>query len=192
MELNMDTLRCTISKLLSRAPIIVAVLALVLGGVNICEAGIKTIDKRTYTDKTGSRYYIVFVARGGTPTGHAYISWGMQNAQTAFSSQTAYGFYPDQFGIKAFFTFVSASLQNEAFNQNSQLFTERLIVEVNKEVYYDTQKAKDVWATNNYNLFAQNCVSFTKDVAKRTGLKLPSQVLNPWPSSYVEGIAKSN
>ena len=174
----------------SRMLIAIVFAALLTCIVSPCDAATKSIDKRTYSDRTGNRYFVVFVARGGTPTGHAYVAWGTQTATSC--SQVGYGFYPVSTVKAIAFQNVPGTLVNEAFNTNSTLITDRLIVEVNKEAFFDSQKACVTWATTDYNKFSSNCINFAMDCAKRTGLRVPSKDSIQTPSSYMQRLINSN
>jgi hypothetical protein len=150
----------------------------------------KKIDKRTYTDATGSHYFVVFCARGGSLTGHAFVVWGSEDNRQRMSTQLGYGFYPvNGIGI---LDFVPGSLQNEAFNPKTLLITDRLIVEVNKELYFRTQQTIGRWMTNNFNLLANNCISFDMDVAGQIPLKVPSRSITNVPSTYLQKLIGAN
>ncbi|KYC40786.1 hypothetical protein WA1_24475 [Scytonema hofmannii PCC 7110] len=46
----------------------------------------KQIDRRTYSDTIENQYYLVFCARGGSPTGHAFIIWGVEDNNKLISA----------------------------------------------------------------------------------------------------------
>jgi hypothetical protein len=151
----------------------------------------KTVDKRTKTDADGNKYFLVFVARSGG-VGHAYSVWGVEDSRRRQSVASGFGFYPNSTFSAVFFGFVPGSLRNEALNPKSNLITHRLIVLVNKQEYLDSQKAQKTWATSDYNKFEQNCIDFTRDVAKRINLKVPAKARGDLPSEYLVKLFKAN
>jgi hypothetical protein len=151
----------------------------------------KTIDKRNMTDADGNNYYIVFCARGGSRTGHAFVVWGVEDRQRRLSTSQAYGFYPAQDGVHMIFGSVSGQLRAEAFGSMSQI-TDRLIVRVNRNVYLATQSSISRWATSDYNLYSNNCINYTMDVARQTGLVVPSKGTIQYPSSYIQSLIRAN
>lgn len=125
----------------------------------------------------GGSYFIVVAARGPdlpSPSGHAFIVWGKEDVAEQMSSQVTFGFYTKD-GID-----VSAVLGDDVPGEvlaeslkstNHQRLSGRLIVQVNKEDYDKAQERIAAWRTSDYNLYAQNCISFAKDVAAVIGLQ---------------------
>ena len=155
---------------------------------------LKKLDLRTSTDADGNKYFIVFCAReSDNPTalpGHAYVVWGVENAASNMSSQKSFGFYPDpNDASKAVFTTVSGTLVNEATqNASSSLLTARLIAQVNKQPYTDSQSQIALWQTSDYNLFSNNCISFVRSVALSIGLFPPDIGTFNTPTKYLEKL----
>jgi hypothetical protein len=150
----------------------------------------KYIDKRTYTDASGNRYYVVFCARPvSLPSlGHAFVTWGMEDYQRRISIATAFGFYPSSVSGKAAYGYVPGSIRSEAFNPASTLITEKLIVEVNREAYWSSQYPISTWATSNYNLFTNNCIGFVRDVASKVRILVPPRGILDTPSWYTKKL----
>ncbi|MUG92096.1 hypothetical protein F7734_06345 [Scytonema sp. UIC 10036] len=150
----------------------------------------KQIDRRTYSDATENQYYLVFCARGGSPTGHAFIIWGVEDNNKLISAQEAFGFYPSQ-GTGVFGS-VPGSVKDEALSEKMNFITDRLIVQVDKTIFERAQKAISKWSTADYNLFSNNCINFVIDVARDAGLQVPSKSGTVTPSGYVQNLIYSN
>lgn len=150
----------------------------------------KQVDRRTYSDATGNKYYLVFCARGGSATGHAFIIWGIEDNRRFVSGQKAFGFYPSK-GIGAFGS-VPGNIKDEALSGKMNLITDRLTVRVDKAVYDRTQKAISKWSTADYRLFNNNCINFVMEVARDAGLQVPSKSSTVTPSAYVQNLIQVN
>ncbi len=151
----------------------------------------KTIDKRTQSDADGSKYFVVINARAGSKTGHAFVTWGVEDSQRRMSLGESYGFYPAN-GTGAFGS-VPGYIRNEAMNPNTTLITDRLTVRVNKSVYLNSQSARTRWATTNYSLYSSNCINFAMDVGRKIGLTVPAKgITTQFPSNYVRDLIRSN
>jgi hypothetical protein len=72
--------------------------------------------------------------------------------------------------------------------ESSSLLTARLIVQVNKQPFQDSQAQIDVWRTSDYNLYSQNCISFVRAVAVSLGLFPPEVGTLQLPTSYLEEL----
>ncbi|MBW4473832.1 MAG: hypothetical protein KME45_26155 [Stenomitos rutilans HA7619-LM2] len=150
----------------------------------------KSVDQRTYSDYTNNKYYLVFCARGGSSTGHAFVVWGIQDSGRGTSTYKAFGFYPSQ-GTGAFGQ-VPGQIRNEAFSGKMNKITDRLIVQVDKAVYDRTQRAISEWRTTNYDLFSTNCINFVMSVARDAGLRVPQRDSTTFPSDYVQALINAN
>lgn len=150
------------------------------------------LDRRRYIDRSGNRYYIVLAARNGSPTGHAFVIWGKEDSKHRYSSQTAFGFYPEsgkKFGV---FGSVPGAIRNEALKPYSSLITDRVIIEVNSDWYEASKVEIAKWSTSDYRLFSRNCISFVRAVAQRTNTKLPAWSSTDYPSTQVKKIIEKN
>ena len=54
---------------------------------------IKTLDLTTAS--TNRQFYVIFAARGGSATGHAFVLWGTEDGVPHYSTVKAYGLYPE-------------------------------------------------------------------------------------------------
>jgi hypothetical protein len=138
----------------------------------------RKLDLRNATDANGN-YYVVFCARHSSDEanlpGHAFVVWGKEDSENQMSSAKAFGFYPaDGEKKKMIFGNVKGELANEATKKPNQqsLLTHRLIVQVNKQKWLDSQKEVATWRTEDYNLFSNNCTHFAYAVAADVGLDI--------------------
>jgi len=155
-----------------------------------CVAATKQIDARNASTAEVSAYYIVFCARAGSQTGHAFVAWGVEDETHAVSRQVAYGFYPED--GRGIFGSVPGEIRNEAFTEKTALLTDRLIVRVTKEQYAAALAVYPRWETTEYHLFTTNCVAFGADVARTLGLRVPKQTSLTFPSEFIATLIEMN
>src|SRR5579859_7567856 len=55
---------------------------------------IKTLDLST-TARARKKFYVIFAARSGSATGHAFVLWGVEDNVRKRSTIRAYGLYPE-------------------------------------------------------------------------------------------------
>lgn len=166
-------------------------LSVVVAAAHTALALDKTIDRRTMSDGSGSRYFVVLCARGGSATGHAFVVWGMEDAQKAMSSQEGHGFYSKN-GEAGLFGPVPGELKDEAVKKSISQISDRLIVEVDRKVYEASRTAISRWATTDYRLFGTNCISFAADVARTMGLSTPPQGSLTFPAAFLQKLIQMN
>ena len=163
-------------------------------------AGVKEIDRRTASDTND--YYLVFCARGGSITGHAFVVWGMNDRQRQLSSQQAFGMYAmtDKAGdfIRSVFSPIPGNIVNESLKGSLSKVTDRLIVRVDRSVYYKSFGVMQDWSKKSgkdkkdYRLLFQDCVTFTKEVSAASGLKIPARLTNATPQGFIRELMRSN
>lgn len=173
----------------NRLSLIVA-LALLCSQNSFAEVVDHRIDKRNATETEGN-FYVVFCARKTSDdkagVGHAFVVWTQENDRRQYSTAQAFGFYPKSDKKLGFFGPVSGDVKNESTERDPKklsLITHRLTVQVNKKVWIESQARIKQWETEKYDLFANNCVHFTHDVAADLGIiterrdtELPSDFL---------------
>lgn len=158
---------------------------------------LKEIDLRNSTDADGNNYFVVFCSRNSpNPTtlpGHAYVVWGIEDAANSRSSQKSFGFYPDpDESSKVVLSSVPGKLLDEATQGVPSTFlTARLIAQVNKQPYTDSQSQIDIWRTSEYNLFSRNCINFVQAVATTLGLFPPEVESFSLPTNYLEKLIEN-
>lgn len=150
----------------------------------------KTIDKRNACDASGNVYYVVFCARGGSLTGHAFVTWYTEDNYQKMCISQSYGFYPEQ-GIGVFGA-VPGDIQNEAWKPETTMVTHRLTVQVNEYAFLASQQLISRWETKDYSLWENNCINFCMEVAKTIGLTVPPKGTTTFPSTYLEKLITQN
>lgn len=159
---------------------------------------IQTLDLTSHTlsstesERLHDRYFVVFLARGGSITGHAYVVWGKEDSQLMMSTQECYGLYPDKGEKKRIILgSVKARLfDGDCWNLNSTI---RLIVEVDKDLYmrsfavYEEWNKKTQSTTTEYHILWSNCITFVKEVAESIGLDTPDDQF-ALPQSFISGL----
>ena len=138
------------------------------------------------------RYFVVFSARGGSITGHAYVVWGREDSERQMSTQECYGLYPDKNESKRIILgSVRAKLfDGDCWNSSSSV---RLIVELDRDLYMKSLEVYDEWkketqdTTTEYHVLWRNCVTFVKAVADSIGLDTPDDQF-ALPQRFVSGL----
>ncbi|MDB5013911.1 MAG: hypothetical protein JWQ25_2113 [Daejeonella sp.] len=156
----------------------------------------KTIDKRTATDATGNVYHLVFIAKptilaDGQNAGHAFVVWGVEDAQRRMSYAQGWGLYPIN-GLKALtLGKVPGKIQDDGVTSGDY---NRLIVKVDKSVYQATLKKMEEWAKEgNYQLLTHDCLSFTIDMATIAQLTTPARTgFDNIPWNYLLSLINAN
>lgn len=151
---------------------------------------IKTIDKRNRSENT--TYFLCFVAKPGVP-GHAFVVFGQENEGRAMSTEEAWGQYPKS-SKKAWMGSVPGGVVNEAMHGNSGSGYSRLIVRVNSDQYRQAKGLLARWQRkDSYQLVAQDCVTFTAEVASTIGLKVPKRSQGGLlPATFIHSLIQQN
>ena len=166
------------------------IVMMVFAVANSSNAGTKNVDLRNASFAEANAYLVVFCARGGSATGHAFVAWGVEDEEKVVSRQDAYGFYPER--NAGVFGYVPGEVRNEAFNPKSALITDRLIVRVTKAQFEETLRIYPMWQTRDYNLFTTNCVAFAAAVARSLGLTVPDHTSFRFPSDFITTLIRKN
>lgn len=152
---------------------------------------LRIIDGRITEDSEASKYFIVFCARKSdnpaSKPGHAFVVWGKEDATAGMSSQISFGFYPkDGSAAEAILgKDVPGQILNEATKPiASSLLTSRIIIQVNKVNFDLSQRQIQKWSTGDYNLYANNCISFARSVAEDIGILGASSDVSQFPADY--------
>lgn len=156
---------------------------------------LRSLDARYRSTDDGSKYFIVVAARRPdlpSPSGHAFIVWGKEDAAAKMSSQSAFGFYPKHgldsdviLGDNVPGDLVAESLEST----NHQRISGRLIVQVDRADYEKALARIAPWKTDDYNLYAQNCISFAKDIAETIGLQGTDIQVDQLPANFFTALA---
>jgi hypothetical protein len=157
---------------------------------------IRTVAKAK--SQTGDHYYLIFAARGGSPTGHAFVMWAEETEDNASSSYEGYGFYPEENTSgeisKTVLGPVPGRFIGEAKNHSWPLTTDRLVVEVDRSFFEISQLALQAAKQRPpmYQPIASDCVTFLEDVAKSIGLNAPPRTISTLlPQAYVRALINS-
>jgi hypothetical protein len=144
-----------------------------------------------------SRYYILLSARSLRPFsvgGHAFITWLSEDSLALKNEQYTYGFFPKK-GMGLFKSVEGQIVEGYVKNSNRERFVRRFIIEIDSLQYSETLQTVELWKTQTYNLFNNNCVNFMNDIAAKLGLKTVSTktCLFPMkPYRYIKKLRKSN
>lgn len=150
-------------------------------------------------DEIPPAWFLVFMADGGSLTGHAYVTWGRENPELQRSEQFCFGMYAVGTDKKQLvFGRVDGELQDrDCFSIGNT--THRLIVKVNEEIYNDSVRVYEKWNRRletgelNYKLINSDCVSFLIEVANSVGINVPKRDLSStFPQNYLEKLIKYN
>lgn len=144
-------------------------------------------------------YYILFSARFASFRpfsigGHAFITWRSEDSAFQKVEQFTYGFFPKKgHGISK--NAEGIVVEGYVKNSNRERLVRRFIMEVDSELYVETIQGVNVWQSQSYNLFDNNCVDFMDDIALRLGLNIPSTqtcIFPRKPSGYIRKLKKLN
>jgi hypothetical protein len=137
------------------------------------------------------------MADGGSITGHAYVTWGMENPDTMSSEQHCFGLYAKGNDTKQI---IFGRVDGEFRDSDCWSIlntTHRLIVEVDEMAYMEAKKVYDRWYLQEksgalkYELRNKDCVTFLIEVANAAGLKTPARGFT-FPQDYIETLIKVN
>ena len=147
----------------------------------------KTIDLST--THTKKRFYVIFAARGGSATGHAFVLWGVEDGVHKRSTIKAYGLYPenDKDACSSAVRKVPGAVVDESTNHGIAGITDELIVRVDQSDFDRSMKVARSWqCKREFALLSSDCVEFLRAVGGSLGLEMPSRTLTRWtPRAYV-------
>lgn len=177
------------SELMRRTMLWMMAISAVLGASSRLSAADLRLDHRRYADKDGNNYYVAFVVRDGNP-GYAFVVWGVEDSKRRLTTPQGYGYYPSK--ATAVFGSISNDLRQEAFKARSSFFSQRMIVQVNRDWFDNTKGEIAKWSTNDRRLFATNCIDFLRAVTQRTNTKIPARERTDTPVSHLLKIISKN
>lgn len=149
----------------------------------------KTIDRRNASAE--SRYRIVFAARGGTLTGHAFVAWCVEDSTKRMSIQDAFGFYPES--GKGVLGEVPGKIVDEFQGGGVRSASDQLIVCVGEEAFRKADAIRKKWVGKKYSVAENDCVSFVQEVALSLGLNTPDRNLDTLkPQDFISALIKNN
>jgi len=130
---------------------------------------IKTLDLTTAS--TNRQFYVIFAARGGSATGHAFVLWGTEDGVPHYSTVKAYGLYPE----------------NE---KDACSAADELIVQVDESYFNLSMKVARSWqCRGEFALLSSDCVEFMRAVGTSLYLNMPRRTLVRWtPRAYMRAL----
>jgi len=161
---------------------------------NSLSAQTKTIDLRTYSERNGNTYYLVFTAskpNGGT--GHAFITFGKQDRRARQSEMASYGLYGT--GEISILGKMSGEVRREADYRYNYRNSAKLIVKVNKrQLDMAYRVVSNYSAKGNYKILTRDCAEMVLTAAKTIGLKTPRRNLfrNAYPYTMLTSLISAN
>lgn len=169
----------------------IAVLASFLLCSAVAIAAEKSIDKRTPSKDSKNAYFLVFMARGGSPTGHAFVVWGKDDADKKLCSEAAFGFYPKE--GKGVLGPVPGVIVDEMLTGKMKNVTDRLVVQVDQKTYEAAEAIRKKWADSEYKAADRDCVTFSQEVARAAGLVVPARDASELlPQKYMQSLINGN
>ena len=153
----------------------------------------KTVD---LSGMAGSRrFYVVFAARGGSATGHAFVLWGVEDDASRTSTVKAFGLYPENShdNCGSVYRTVPGAIQDEFANHSIESITEELIVQVDEDAFKRSWRVARQWGCNHrFSLLSRDCVELLRAAGTSLDLKMPSRFVTRWsPRSYVRALLDS-
>jgi len=148
---------------------------------------IKSIDLSTRHSR--KKFYVIFAARGGSATGHAFVLWGVEDGIHKRSTIKAYGLYPEneKDACSSAIRKVPGAVVDESTNHGIANITDELIVRVDEAGFNRSMKVAKSWrCKREFELLNSDCVEFLRAVGDSLGLDMPPRTLLRWtPKSYV-------
>jgi len=154
---------------------------------------IKTLDLSTTS--TNKKFYVIFAARGGSLTGHAFAMWGMEDGIRKRSTIRAFGLYPENStdACQSVFSTTAGTIVDESTNHSILDVTDELIIQVDQSYYDISMKVARRWqCKHEFSLLSRDCVEFIRAVAKSLYLEVPRRtILQMAPRAYVRALMAS-
>ena len=144
-------------------------------------------------------YYLLFSARFPTLRpfsigGHAFLTWRMEDSTAKKYEQFTYGFGPAE-GSGLFRKVKGEVLGGYIKNSKRERLMRRFIIEIDSSDYFNTLKEINIWKTESYSLYSNNCVHFMNSVASKTCLETVSTkpcIIPKYPYRYIKQLKKKN
>jgi hypothetical protein len=139
-------------------------------------------------------YYILFSARFPTLRpfsigGHAFITWRNEDSTLQKMSQFTYGFFPTK-GMGIFKDVEGTIKEGYSKNSNHERLVRRFIIEVDSLEYAETLQEVEVWKSQPYSLYNNNCIHFMNAIGVKLGLKPVNTRTCFWPMYPYKFIRK--
>ena len=148
------------------------------------------------TKSENDKYYLVFCARGGSPTGHAFVAWGKDSFEANACQASAYWLYPKDGAaaiVRSLFGPVPGKFVAESLASKTSY---RLIVQVDSTQFFATEAVRqEKWSKvleSKYELLVTDCTTFVSDIAGAIHLKRPERTEYLLPESFLREMIKLN
>jgi hypothetical protein len=145
-----------------------------------------------HTQHSRNSYYVVLASRGGSPTGHAFVVWGIEDARQHRTTVRARGLYPDGNGANcsALVRNVPGGMLDELQTHSFQGIDQELIVRVDEAAYLRSWQVAQEWdCRHEFSLLSRDCVEFLRAVGLSLGLDMPRRGVTRWtPHAYVRAL----
>jgi hypothetical protein len=175
-------------------------LSLLLGAsvIPVSAQTIRTLDlsgAAANSAAANKKFYVIFAARGGSATGHAFVMWGVEDSVQKRSTIRAFGLYPesDQNACRSAFGRIAGTIVDESVNHSMIDITDELIVKVD-ENYFDRslQIARHWECKHEFELLSRDCVEFVRAVGNSLYIEMPRRtILQMAPRAYVRALMAS-
>jgi hypothetical protein len=146
------------------------------------------IDKTNMSE--ANNYYLIFISRGESMVGHAFVAWGKEDWAQQQSVIQAFGFYPKD--GKGVLSYVPGKIVDDLVSGSLHQATKLISVKVNSDVFNSAKQKISQWETQDYNVMKKNCIDFVIDVATSAGVKVPSRGSLELPEDYLERLIDAN
>lgn len=147
---------------------------------------------------TDGVYQITFAAREEPFPGHAFVIWSSENNTDNICKAKSLGKVPTTSGgadTSKIVTLheVSGEVRDEPPTEKMDY---KLILSIDRQQYEKTLFFAKPFLPNDssrkYQLFDNDCIEFSKSVAKLLNLKIPSRITNPTPAKFVKALTELN
>jgi len=173
------TFRCAIAAMLATASVIAQ--------------SSKTLDLSTTSSP--KKFYVIFAARGGSATGHAFVLWGVEDGIHRRSTIRAFGLYPesDRNNCQSVYRRIPGTVVDESANHGISKITDQLIVRVDEPDFNRTLQIARTWeCKHEFALLSSDCVEFMRAVGGALGIEMPYRFITRWtPRAYVRALLAS-
>jgi hypothetical protein len=145
--------------------------------------------------ETSKKFYVIFAARGGSITGHAFVMWGVEDSIRKRSTIRAFGLYPesDQNACQSAFGKIAGTIVDESANHGIADITDELIIQVDENYFERSQQIARHWeCKHEFELLSRDCVEFVRAVGNSLYLEMPRRtILQMVPRAYVRALMAS-
>ena len=146
------------------------------------------IDKTNMSE--ANNYYLIFISRGESMVGHAFVAWGKESWAQQQSVIEAFGFYPKD--GKGILSSVPGKIVDDLLSGSLNQATQLISVKVNSDVFNRAKQKISKWETKDYNVMKKNCIDFVIDVAKLAGVTVPVRGSIELPEDYLKRLIDVN